>query len=43
VVTLERAVVRQARIDYPGYLPIRARLYAAAWSELAGADGLPTE
>lgn len=43
VVTLERAVIRQARVDYPGYLPIRASLYAKAWAELAATDGLPTE
>jgi predicted amidohydrolase len=43
VVTLERAVIRQARVDYPGYLPIRASLYAKAWGELASTDGLPTE
>lgn len=35
VVTLERAVVEKARIDYPGYLPVRSDLYAQAWSELA--------
>jgi N-carbamoylputrescine amidase len=43
VVTLEREVVRQARVDYPGYLPIRAQLYAKAWAELAARDGLPTD
>lgn len=37
VVTLERAVVEKARIDYPGYLPVRADLYAEAWSRLARA------
>jgi predicted amidohydrolase len=39
VVTLDAEVVRRARVDYPGYLPVRARLYAAAWGELAGRDG----
>jgi len=34
-VTLKRAAVEQARRDYPGYLPVRAELYARAWSELA--------
>jgi predicted amidohydrolase len=43
VATLDRAVVAQARVDYPGYLPIRAGLYAKAWSELAATDGLPTD
>ena len=43
VVTLDRAVVAQARVDYPGYLPIRAQLYAKAWAELAATDGLPTD
>jgi N-carbamoylputrescine amidase len=43
LVTLERDVVRQARVDYPGYLPIRAELYAKAWAELASRDGLPTD
>jgi omega-amidase len=38
---LHAAPVRKARGDYPGYLPIRARLYADAWSRLAGADGEP--
>jgi predicted amidohydrolase len=41
VVTLDAEVVRRARVDYPGYLPVRARLYAAAWGELAGRDGEP--
>jgi predicted amidohydrolase len=43
VVTLDREVVRQARVDYPGYLPVRAALYAKAWAELAATDGLPTD
>jgi len=30
-----RHVVAQARIDYPGYLPVRSDLYAAAWEEIA--------
>jgi predicted amidohydrolase len=41
VVTLDAEVVRRAQVDYPGYLPVRARLYAAAWGELAGRDGEP--
>lgn len=35
VVTLKREVVEQARIDYPGYLPVRSDLYAQAWSTIA--------
>jgi hypothetical protein len=35
--------VRQARLDYPGYLPVRAALYAKAWGELAATDGLPAD
>ena len=41
IVTLESRVVREARVAYPGYLPIRARLYADAWAEIAGRDGEP--
>lgn len=41
VVTLESRVVSAARIAYPGYLPVRARLYADAWGEIAGRDGEP--
>ena len=41
VVTLEGSVVSAARIAYPGYLPVRARLYADAWAEIAGRDGEP--
>jgi len=41
VVTLEGSVVSAARIAYPGYLPIRAHLYADAWAEIAGRDGEP--
>ena len=39
LVTLESKVVADARRDYPGYLPVRARLYADAWAEVAGTDG----
>ena len=41
LVTLDAAVVESARRDYPGYLPVRARLYAEAWAEIAGSDGEP--
>jgi len=39
LVTLEEHVVQEARRAYPGYLPVRARLYADAWAEIAGRDG----
>jgi 5-aminopentanamidase len=43
LVTLDREVIREARADYPGYLPIRAGLYARAWAKLAATDGLPAD
>jgi predicted amidohydrolase len=39
LVTLQAKVVADARRGYPGYLPVRARLYADAWAEIAGRDG----
>jgi predicted amidohydrolase len=39
LVTLDAKTVTDARRAYPGYLPIRARLYAEAWTEVAGRDG----
>jgi N-carbamoylputrescine amidase len=39
LVTLDAGVVQRARVAYPGYLPVRARLYAQAWGEIAGRDG----
>jgi predicted amidohydrolase len=39
MVTLEADVVADARRRYPGYLPVRARLYADAWDEVARSDG----
>jgi len=41
LVTLDSKVVERGRTLYPGYLPIRADLYAGAWSEIATADGQP--
>jgi predicted amidohydrolase len=41
IVTLESRVVSAARADYPGYLPVRAKLYADAWREIAASDGEP--
>ncbi|MCA1587795.1 MAG: carbon-nitrogen hydrolase family protein, partial [Chloroflexi bacterium] len=37
--TLDERVIQEARQAYPGYLPVRARLYADAWAEIAGRDG----
>jgi predicted amidohydrolase len=42
LVTLDAAAVIRARTAYPGYLPIRARLYADAWGEVAASDGEPS-
>ena len=39
LVTLDARVVTDARRAYPGYLPVRARLYADAWDEVARSDG----
>ncbi|MEO8502725.1 MAG: carbon-nitrogen hydrolase family protein [Acidobacteriota bacterium] len=39
LVTLERQRVLDSRIDYPGYLPIRSELYAAAWGRLPARRG----
>ena len=37
-----RSVVADARVAYPGYLPVRAGVYADAWDEVAGRDGEPS-
>lgn len=39
IATIDAEAVSDARKKYPGYLPIRARLYADAWAEIAGRDG----
>lgn len=39
LVTIDAKTVTDARRGYPGYLPIRARLYADAWDEVARGDG----
>jgi predicted amidohydrolase len=39
LLTLDAAEVVEARRRYPGYLPIRAGLYAQAWDEIARRDG----
>ncbi|HET8778016.1 MAG TPA: carbon-nitrogen hydrolase family protein, partial [Candidatus Limnocylindria bacterium] len=39
LITLDAKVVTDARRAYPGYLPVRARLYADAWDEVARSDG----
>lgn len=41
LVTLDAESVRKARVAYPGYLPVRANLYGAAWGNIAGSDGEP--
>ena len=42
LVTLDAAAVSAAKAKYPGYLPVRARLYADAWADIAAADGEPS-
>jgi len=37
VVTLDPGAIEQARVDYPGYLPVRADIYAQAWRRIAEA------
>jgi len=37
VATIERKMIDEARIAYPGYLPVRADVYAAGWSSIAEA------
>ena len=39
VVTLDATAAQDARKGYPGYLAIRARVYADAWDEIARGDG----
>jgi N-carbamoylputrescine amidase len=39
LVTIDARAVADARRRYPGYLPVRARLYADAWDEIARRDG----
>ena len=39
LVTLDASVVAEARQGYPGHLPVRARMYADAWAEVATSDG----
>lgn len=39
LVTIDARTVSEARRAYPGYLPVRARLYADAWDEVARRDG----
>jgi predicted amidohydrolase len=37
--TIDARAVHDARRGYPGYLPVRARLYADAWDEVSRRDG----
>jgi predicted amidohydrolase len=39
LVQLDAKVVTDARRAYPGYLPVRANLYADAWGRIARSDG----
>jgi predicted amidohydrolase len=41
LVTLDAAAVAASKQKYPGYLPVRARLYADAWADVAATDGEP--
>lgn len=41
LVTLDMAAIKRAKTNYPGYLPVRARLYADAWADVAATDGEP--
>lgn len=42
VVTIGLTMIDQARQAYPGYLPVRAELYAAAWRRVADGSAIPT-
>jgi hypothetical protein len=35
IFTAQRAALTKARTDYPGYLPVRAELYARGWADVA--------
>ena len=39
--TLDAAKIGEAKKKYPGYLPVRADLYADAWARVAASDGEP--
>jgi predicted amidohydrolase len=39
LVQIDSDVVTRARVAYPGYLPVRAALYADAWASVARTDG----
>jgi len=39
LVTLDASTAHEARRSYPGYLAVRARVYADAWDEIARSDG----
>jgi N-carbamoylputrescine amidase len=38
LVTLDADAVRASRKEYPGYLPVRAALYAHAWTDVTAGD-----
>jgi predicted amidohydrolase len=39
IVTLSHAAIAEARVAYPGYLPVRAEMYARAWRDVASCPG----
>jgi N-carbamoylputrescine amidase len=39
LVTLDASVVADAGLDYPGYLPVNAELWAKAWTDVARPEG----
>lgn len=39
IVTIDSATVAEAKVAYPGYLSVRADMYAAAWSQIAATGG----
>jgi N-carbamoylputrescine amidase len=41
LVHLDAEAVARARVAYPGYLPVRAALYADGWTDVARRDGAP--
>jgi predicted amidohydrolase len=40
---LDAEAVARARVAYPGYLPVRAALYADGWADVANRDGAPPD
>jgi N-carbamoylputrescine amidase len=40
---LDAEAVQRARAAYPGYLPVRAAIYANGWTDVANRDGTPPD